>query len=120
MAISEFFAGIPVADFASAVSWYERLWGKPADFYPEEGEAVWQITDHSWIYVVTDRQRAANGLITLLIDDLDERISQLTERGIDTGPVQEMGPSVPGIAITDPEGNRITFGQPPAEAENAA
>src|SRR6476469_3060650 len=87
VAISEFFAGMPVADFASAVPWYERLWGKPPDFYPEEGEAVWQITGHSWVYVVTDRQRAGNGLITLLIDDLEDRIAQLSERGIETGPV---------------------------------
>jgi len=72
------------------------------------------------VYVVTDRQRAGNGLITLLIDDLEDRIAQLSERGIETGPVQEMGPSVPGIAITDPDGNRITFGQPPAEAEEAS
>jgi predicted enzyme related to lactoylglutathione lyase len=118
MAVSEFFAGLPVTDFERAVPWYERLWGKPPDFFPEEGEAVWQITDHSWIYVVTDPQRAGNGLLTLLIDDLDEHIAQLTERGIDPGPVRDMGPSVPGIAITDPEGNRITFGQPPSETED--
>jgi catechol 2,3-dioxygenase-like lactoylglutathione lyase family enzyme len=120
LAISECFAGIPVADFEMAVPWYERLWGKPPDFYPRDEEAVWQITGHFWVYVVTDPQRAGNGLITLLVDDLDERIAQLTERGIDTGPVREMGPSVPGIAVTDPDGNRITFGQPPAAAENAS
>ncbi len=117
MAITEFFAGIPVADFESALAWYERLWGRAPDFIPEPGEAVWQISEHAWVYVVTDVNRAGNGLITLLVDDLDTQIAELTSRGIDVGPTQEMGPSVPGFAITDAEGNRITFGQPPTEPE---
>jgi predicted enzyme related to lactoylglutathione lyase len=120
MAVTEFFAGIPVADFPEALQWYERLWGKRPDFIPEEGEAVWQVTDHGWVYVVTDAERAGNALITILIDDLDEQIARLTERGIEVGPVKEMGPSVPGIVIVDAEGNRISFGQPPAAAGDAA
>src|SRR3712207_3420291 len=42
MAITEFFAGIAVADFESMLAWYERLFGKPPDFFPQEGEAVWR------------------------------------------------------------------------------
>jgi hypothetical protein len=70
--------------------------------------------------VVTDAERAGNALITILIDDLDEQIARLTERGIEVGPVKELGPSVPGIVIVDAEGNRISFGQPPAAAGDAA
>jgi hypothetical protein len=29
MAVTEFFAGIAVADYASMLAWYERLMGKP-------------------------------------------------------------------------------------------
>jgi hypothetical protein len=117
MVITEFFAGIPVAEFERALAWYERLWGRPPSFIPEPGEAVWQISDHAWIYVVTDLDRAGNGLITVLVDDLETQIAELTSRGIEVGVVKEMGPSVPGIVVTDAEGNRITFGQPPAEPE---
>jgi hypothetical protein len=118
MAYTEFFAGIPVADYKSALPWYERLWGKPPDFLPQEGEAVWQVTDHAWLYVVTDAERAGNGLITILVDDLDDLIAQLTDRGIDIGPVEQVGESVPGVRIDDAEGNRITFGQPPAQGDS--
>jgi hypothetical protein len=114
MAYTEFFAGIPVADYVSALPWYGRLWGRPPDFFPQEGEAVWQITEHAWVYVVTDVERAGNGLITILVDDLDGLIARISERGIDVGPVQQVGDAVPGLRISDPEGNRITFGQPPA------
>jgi catechol 2,3-dioxygenase-like lactoylglutathione lyase family enzyme len=120
LAVTEFFAGMPVADFEAAVAWYERLWGREPDFFPEPGEAVWQITEHAWVYVVTDADRAGNGLITVLVDDLDERVTSLKGQGIEVGPIQEMGPSVPGFALTDPEGNRITFGQPPTEPETTA
>jgi len=120
MAITEFFAGVPVAGCERALTWYEQLWGRPPDFFPEPGEAVWQISDHAWLYVVTDAERAGNGLITLLVDDLDNWVTSLRARGIDVGPIQEMGPSVPGFAITDPEGNRVTFGQPPSEPEATA
>jgi catechol 2,3-dioxygenase-like lactoylglutathione lyase family enzyme len=119
LAITEFFAGLPVAGFDAAVAWYERLWGKAPNFFPEPGEAVWQITEHAWVYVVTDADRAGNGLITLLVDDLDDLVASLSARGIEVGPIQEMGPSVPGFALTDPEGNRITFGQPPADPGEA-
>jgi hypothetical protein len=115
LAFTEFFAGIPVSGFDAAVAWYERLWGHAPEFFPEPGEAVWQITDHAWVYLVTDPGRAGNGLITVLVDNLEELIANLTTRGIDVGPIKEMGPSVPGFAVTDLEGNRITFGQPPAE-----
>lgn len=34
-------AGIAVADFDAAVSWYERLLGRPADDLPMGGLAEW-------------------------------------------------------------------------------
>lgn len=111
MPVIEFFAGIPVADFTSARQWYERLWGRPPDFSPQEGEAVWQITDHAWVYVVADTERAGRGLLTLLIDDLEQRIVDLAHRGIDSGPVESIGDSVLGVRIHDRDGNRITFGR---------
>jgi len=42
MAIHELLAGVPVADYRSALGWYERLLGRPPDFFPNESEAVWQ------------------------------------------------------------------------------
>lgn len=120
MALTELFSGIPVSDFETMVDWYERLWGRPPDFYPKPGEAVWQLTGHGWVYVVQDADRAGNGLMTLLVDDLELLISELESREIDPGKVKELGPSVPGIVLTDSDGNRISFGQPPAESGESA
>ena len=40
----DLFAGIPVADFAAALAWYERLLGFPPTFFPNDREAVWELS----------------------------------------------------------------------------
>ncbi len=117
MAITEFFAGIAVADFGSMLAWYERLMGKPPDFFPQEGEAVWRVTEHAWIYVVATRHegaagRAGKALLTILVDDLDDQVAQLAARGHPPGLIDVIAGSVRRVVIADPEGNRITFAQP--------
>jgi predicted enzyme related to lactoylglutathione lyase len=116
MAITEFFAGVAVADFGAMLAWYERLMGKPPDFFPQEGEAVWQVTEHAWIYVVATRHEGAGGrdgkaLLTILVEDLEDLVAQLAERGVPVGPIDETSSSVRKVVISDPEGNRITFAQ---------
>lgn len=36
----DLFAGIPVADYAAALSWYQRLLGEAPAFFPNDREAV--------------------------------------------------------------------------------
>jgi predicted enzyme related to lactoylglutathione lyase len=117
MAVTEFFAGVAVADFAAMLPWYERLMGKPPDFSPQEGEAVWQVAEHAWIYVVATRHegaagRAGKALLTLLVDDLDDQVARLAERGLPIGPIDLMPGAARKAVLSDPEGNRITFAQP--------
>lgn len=112
MAVTDFFAGIAVADYQAMRAWYERLLGKPPDFFPHDSEAVWQIAEHAWIYVVADAERTGKGLVTMLVDDLDARAGELAARGVPVGPIEAMYEGMRVMAITDPEGNKITFGQP--------
>jgi hypothetical protein len=112
MAITEFFAGIPVADFGASLPWYERLFGKPPDFFPHESEAVWQITEHAWVYVVADAERAGKALVTILVESLDDQIAELKERGVPVGSIDVIPGAARSVATSDPEGNKVTFGQP--------
>jgi predicted enzyme related to lactoylglutathione lyase len=112
MAVTELFAGVPVADYGSMIAWYERLLGTPPDFFPHEREAVWRVTEHGWIYVVEDAERAGRGLLTFLVDDLEARVGQIGERGLPVGPIEAMYEGMHVAVITDPEGNRIQLGQP--------
>ena len=63
MAIKQVFVGVAVAYYESALEWYERLLGRPADVIPHETEALWRLADSSWIYVVADSGRAGKALL---------------------------------------------------------
>jgi predicted enzyme related to lactoylglutathione lyase len=105
------FCGVAVADLGSALAWYERLLGRPPDVVPNDQEAMWQVTDTGWIYVVSDADRAGKALVTVMVDDLGEELGSIEERGISSGPVE----TAPGLyrkaIIEDPEGNVIQLGQ---------
>ncbi len=111
MAINVLFAGIPVADLDAAIAWYEQLLGAPPDMAPNETERAWRLTDESWIYVVADPERAGKALVTVMVDDLDERLAGMRERGIDIGEIAGINEQTRKAEIADPEGNRIGFGQ---------
>ena len=46
MATDSVLAGIAVDDFVSALTWSERLLGRPADAAPMEGLAEWHFSEH--------------------------------------------------------------------------
>jgi predicted enzyme related to lactoylglutathione lyase len=111
MAINVLFAGIPVSQLERALDWYERFFGRPPDMAPNEHERTWQLTDDGWIYVVEDPERAGNGLITLIVDDLDVRLARLSERGIATGEVERLNQGTRALMVADPDGNQIQLGE---------
>jgi predicted enzyme related to lactoylglutathione lyase len=112
MSIAEAFAGVAVADFPGLSAWYERLLGREPDMRPHDTEVVWKLTEGGWIYVVEDPDRAGGSLVTLLVDDLDAELAAIAERGIEAGLVETIPGKARKAEITDPEGNRVTFGQP--------
>jgi predicted enzyme related to lactoylglutathione lyase len=111
MPVSVLFAGVPVADYALARPWYERLMGRPADMLPNDIEAAWQVTEDGWIYVVADPDRAGRALLTLIVDDLDAHIAALADRGLATEAIETLAGVGRTAAIADPEGNKITFAE---------
>jgi predicted enzyme related to lactoylglutathione lyase len=106
------FAGMAVTDYAAAEDWYERLFGRPADMHPNDHEAVWQLAEGGWVYAVADAARAGAGLLTLIVDDLDATVEGLTARGIAVDSRETIPGAVRKAEYTDPDGNRVTFGQP--------
>ena len=110
--VTEAFAGMATADLAAGRAWYERLLGRPPDLIPNENEAAWQLTQGGWMYVVGDAERAGGSLLTLLVADLEHEVGELGQRGIDAGGIETIPGVVRTVRITDPDGNRITLGQP--------
>jgi len=113
-AFDHLFANIPVRDRELARAWYERLLGCPPDLVPNVREAAWRLTDTGWIVIEADPPRAGTALHTLLVDDLGGLLAGLTERGVQAGPVEVIGPGVRQSIVADPDGNRLKLGQSPA------
>jgi predicted enzyme related to lactoylglutathione lyase len=110
VSITYLFAGIPTAEFATALSWYERLFGVAPDRFPHDTEAVWQLVEGGLVYVVLDQKRAGSALLTLIVDDIDEWGVRARGRGI---AVPEIGPGsgLRRATLSDPDGNRIQIAQ---------
>lgn len=104
------FAGVPVTSIGAARDWYGRLFGRPPDLVPNELEVCWQMTDGGWVYVVEDPPRAGRSLVTLIVEDLDAALAPLEERGLEV--VRLPGGPPFKAEVTDPDGNRVTFGRP--------
>src|SRR4051794_20816703 len=79
----DLFAGLPVRDLALARPWYERLLGGPPAFLPNDSEAVWEVAEHRYVYVVEDAERAGKGLVTTFVGDLDARLAAISSRGLE-------------------------------------
>jgi catechol 2,3-dioxygenase-like lactoylglutathione lyase family enzyme len=79
----DLFAGIPVADYAAALKWYERLLGFPPTFFPHDTEAVWKLAEHRHLYIVQQPEHAGHARHTFFIDDLDALVAQVANRGLD-------------------------------------
>jgi catechol 2,3-dioxygenase-like lactoylglutathione lyase family enzyme len=109
----DLFAGIPVADYAAALQWYERLLGSPPTFFPHDTEAVWELATHRYVYIVQQPEHAGHARHTLFVDDLDTLVAQIDARGLDPLTREIYANGARKITYRDPDGNEIGFGGAP-------
>ncbi len=106
----DLFAGIPVNDFAAALDWYQRLFGSPPTFFATDTEAVWELAEHRWAYIEQRPEHAGHAMHTILIDDLDVRLAQIAERGLEPAKRETHEGGVRKFTFRDPDGNEFGFG----------
>jgi catechol 2,3-dioxygenase-like lactoylglutathione lyase family enzyme len=110
----DLFAGIPVRDYAAAAGWYERLLGAPPSFLPNDTEAVWEVSDHGYVFIVVRPEHAGHSMHTVFVGDFDARLSQMAERGLHPAERETYANGVRKATFRDPDGNEIGFGGAPA------
>ena len=106
----DLFAGIPVSDYGAALKWYEQLLGYPPTFFPHDTEAVWELAEHRYVYIVEQPEHAGHVSHTLFVDDLNKIVAQIATRGLDPTKRETYPNSVCKIIYRDPDGNEIGFG----------
>jgi catechol 2,3-dioxygenase-like lactoylglutathione lyase family enzyme len=104
------FAGIYVSDYQAATEWYSRLLGGEPSFIPNDVEAVWELAEQRSIYINARPENAGQSLVTVFVDDLDERVAAIAERGIQPAHQETYGNGVRKVVYRDPDGNEIGFG----------
>jgi hypothetical protein len=104
------FAGVPVTDYAAALPWYERFFGREPSFLPNDIEAVWEVAEHRYVYIVEDPQRAGNALVLSFVDDLADRVAEVARRGIEPAKRETYEGGVTKVSYRDADGNEISLG----------
>src|SRR5215217_1030877 len=105
----DLFAGNRVSDFATAKAWYERLMGAEPAFMPHATEAVWELAEHRWLYILEDAEGAGRALNTILVDDLDARVADIASRGLEPDERESYANGARKAIFHDPDGNEIAF-----------
>ncbi|QJY48582.1 VOC family protein [Pseudonocardia broussonetiae] len=109
MSIDHVLSVLPVSDIDVSRAWYERLFGRAPDNTPMPPLAEWRLTEGGWVQVWVDAERAGRGLLNLAVDDLPAHVEGLRAAGLEPGEVQEVTNGVTLSALTDPDGNTLTF-----------
>ena len=103
------FAGIPVRDYDSALEWYKRLLGADPSFYPNDIEAVWQLAEDRYVYVIQDPDRAGGAVSMIWVDDPVAEVARIAERGLEPVDVEKHD-SVRKYVFHDRDGNETGIG----------
>jgi catechol 2,3-dioxygenase-like lactoylglutathione lyase family enzyme len=111
----DLFAGVPVSDYQQALAWYERLLGSEPAFFPHDTEAVWELAEHRYLYVVEQPERAGHAVHTIFVDDLDQRLEGIRDRGIEPASEETYENGVRKVTYRDHDGNETGFGGAPTE-----
>ena len=114
-AITNLYAGVPVADLNASIDWYTRLFGRPPDMRAGD-EILWDLDEHATLFIEPNAAHAGSGRITLGVVGLDALLERLVAEGIDHEPIETYSNGVRHTKVLDPDGNAIAF----AEAPNAA
>jgi catechol 2,3-dioxygenase-like lactoylglutathione lyase family enzyme len=106
----DLFAGIRVSDFESAKPWYERLLGAEPSFLAHATEAVWELAEHRFLFIVEDADGAGHAINTIFVDDLDARVADIAARGIEPDELVTYPGKARKAIYRDPDGNEVGFG----------
>ena len=107
------FCGICVSDYDAAAEWYVRLLGAEPSFIPNDIEAVWDLADERSIYIVVRPEGAGHSVVTIFVDNFDERVAGIAERGIEPAKQETYDNGVRKVVYRTPDGNEVGSAQRP-------
>lgn len=107
MSIEHVLAVVPATDVERSRRWYEKLFGRAADNNPMPTLVEWQVVPGGWVQVFADDQHAGSTTVNFAVQDLDDHIDGLQQRGLEPGEVVDADKGVRLSVLTDPDGNKV-------------
>jgi predicted enzyme related to lactoylglutathione lyase len=114
---------IPVTDVDRAKAFYTEQLGFVADVdvHPAPGVRVVQLTPPGSACSIGmgtglgayDGEPGSVKALHLVVDDIEKARAELVGRGVEVGPVQDVGGGVKYAGFSDPDGNTLTLQEMP-------
>ncbi len=80
---------------------------------------MWTLADDRSVYIEQDPDRAGQGLVTVLVEDLDVQLAEIAARGLAADELQTYSNGVRKAVFRDTDGNEVGFGGAPVGADHA-
>ena len=103
------FAGIAVRDYKTALEWYKKLLGAEPTFYPNDIEAVFQLAEDRYVYIIEAPERAGGAVSMIWVDDPVSEVARIGERGLEPVDVEKHD-TVWKYVFNDADGNETGIG----------
>ncbi len=103
------FAGIAVRNYQNSLEWYKQLFGSEPAFYPNDVEAVWQLAEDRYMYIVEAPERAGGAVSMIWMDDPAAEVARIAERGLQPVDVEQYD-NVWKYVYRDADGNETGIG----------
>ncbi|MBK8293415.1 MAG: VOC family protein [Solirubrobacterales bacterium] len=110
----DLFAGCRVSDFETSKAWYERSLGAEPSFIPNSTEAVWELAEHRFLFIVESEDGGGGADHLIFVNDLDAAVQVISSRGIEPDERETYPGKVRKATYVDPDGNEISYGGPDA------
>lgn len=108
--VRETITEITVSDMSKSREWYSRLFGKPPDLEPFEGNVEFKVGG-AWVQIVSDEVRDSSWTIIFEVRDLPRERERLRAAGIQATEINTKPGVITWFDLKDPDGNRMRWFQ---------
>lgn len=81
---------------------------------PHDTEAVWELAEHRYVFIVEDAEDPGGGYVTVFTEEFDAVVAEIAARGLEPTERETYENGVRKAIYRDVDGNEIGYGGPPA------
>ena len=111
MSMQNVLAALAVKDIEAASAWFTKLLGRGPTEMPMPRVLEWEFPGGGWLQVYEKPNVAGFGSVTIIEDDLENRVASLQTAHIRIDR-EKTSDTVSVAIVQDPDGNRIVFAMP--------